>query len=169
MRSNTITIVLFLLACLHFRAETFCQEAEVRSSILRVIDKLRSEDRMHIGNPVGYAGIPETGNQYYKLYLRLKSNASNSELLQLVKDSSDIIKLYSFMILADRGDSSVRGIFLENIENASCVWIASGCTGVVNQVNHFMLSCLRPDLPASPKVFTMQEFRAYAKAIDMKL
>src|SRR6266542_934828 len=41
-----------------------------RPEINRLVDKLKKEDEVHFGYPVGYAGIPETNNKYYKLYLK---------------------------------------------------------------------------------------------------
>lgn len=168
MNAKHVTILSITISCIFLRAEAIGQDTVISSSITEIIDELRSENQLHLGNPVGYAAIPETNNKYFKLFTCLKSIATTSELLQLAKDSSNMIKLYSYLILVERSDSSVKHIFLQNIHNHSTVWVASGCTGILLQVNHFMLSRIQPGLPESMKLLTAKEYKHYRKLVGLK-
>jgi hypothetical protein len=69
---------------------------ELRPKITRLANKLKEDDEVHFGYPVGFAGKPETNNKYYKKYLKLKSKATNDELVLLTKDDSKPIVICFF-------------------------------------------------------------------------
>lgn len=116
----------------------------IRPGISRIADKLQKEDLVHFGNAVGFSARRETGNKYYKLYLKLKRKASNEELAALTKRSSKIIKIYAFAILRDRKYNELKNIFFQNASDTSWFWTAAGCTGAVDQVNSYMFRAVRP-------------------------
>lgn len=169
MNSSIFKILFVLIAYSLFWGQSLAQDSAVRTSVKKTVDALRVENQLHIGSPVGVAGIPETKNTYYKLFLKLKRNATNAELLQLIQDSSSVIKLYSYMALVERGDINVKNIFLSHIYNTTEVWAAGGCTGVVWKLNQFMLFYIRPDVPGSVSYLSKTEFDTYCKSIGLKL
>lgn len=137
---------------------------DFRPGIQRIVSKLRKETTLHLGAPVGFAGIPETNNKYYKLYQKLNSKATDTELLSLTNDNSKTIVLYSFMILYSRNYSDLKEVFLKNIKDTSDVWIAGGCTGSIARVNTFMLRQLNPAYMDSRQPYlTQEEYDKYMK------
>src|SRR4051812_33961575 len=91
----------------------------LRPMILTTVSRLTKENILHLGMPVGYAGIPETNNKYYKLYKRLKAKATDEELVILTSERSKVIVLYAFDILSSRGYSGLKDIFLNHLSDTS--------------------------------------------------
>jgi len=138
----------------------------VRPKIQRIIHRLQKDNKVHFGYAVGYDSKPETNNKYFKLYKRLKSKATNQELLELSNSKSEIITVYSFNILHSRKYEGLKMIFLKHISDTTWFWTAGGCTGFVNRINWFMLRKLRPtgDETAS-HLFTKDEYYLYCNRI----
>ena len=132
-----------LLLLIFFAAKIYAQTVELRPSIINITNKLRRENIVHFGYPVGFAGRPETNNKYYKLYLQLKNKATDDELIFLTKDTSSCIVVYSFDILLHRKSKSVRNIFFQHQSDTTFFWTAGGCTGVLDRINWFMLRRLK--------------------------
>lgn len=130
---------------------------DTRPSIQRIVTKLSKEKTLHLGAPVGFAGIPEKNNKYYKLYQKLSSKATDKELVTLTNDNSKTVVLYSFLILYSRNYSDLKQVFLKNIKDTSDVWIAGGCTGSIARVNTFMLRQLNPAYMDSRQPYLSQE------------
>lgn len=153
-------MMLFLLSC--FVVTLSAQTAEVRPRITNIVNKLRKENEVHFGYPVGFAGSPETNNKYYKLYLKLKDKATDDELVQLTNDSSKCIVVYSFDILWRRQHSSLKTIFLQHQNDTTFFWTAAGCTGMIDRINWFMLQRLNPNHNDGGKNhLTKEEFDLY--------
>src|SRR5260370_1027980 len=81
---------------------TFCstiiaqtKQYDVRPDVQNIVSALKKESTLHLGAPVGFAGIPETKNKYYKLYQKLSTEATDEELVSLTSDNSKTIVLYS--------------------------------------------------------------------------
>ena len=129
----------------------------IRPSIERIVSKLSKENRLHLGGPVGYAGVPETNNKYYKLYQKLGSKATDQELVALTKNNSKTVVLYSFLILYSRNFNRLKDIFIKNINDTSEVWIAGGCIGSLTKVNTFMLRQLNPAYMDSREPYISQD------------
>ena len=148
--------ILFLIPSL-----TVVAQVDIRPNILNIVDKLQKDNQVHFGYPVGFAGEPETNNKYYKLYKRLKSKATTDELIQLTRSKSALTKVYAFDILQSRDYGNLKSIFLDNLNDTTWYWTASGCTGFVNRVNWFMLRRLKPidSLPFTS--LTKEEFDLY--------
>ncbi|MFT3980869.1 MAG: hypothetical protein QM687_10400 [Ferruginibacter sp.] len=154
----------------------FCQKVNgqaatknIRPDIDSIISKLRKEPLLHLGLPVGYGGIPEFKNQYYKLYLQLTAKATNDELVSMANDSIKTIVLYSFLILHSRNYSGLKDIFLNHIQDESEVWIASGCTGKNVRVNAFMLNQLNPSyLDSRQPYITQEEYDKYLRELRQR-
>ena len=85
----TLTVLVLLL----FNLAVDAQSA-IRTNILNMTNKLQKGNQVHFGYPVGFAGRPETGNKYYKLYKRLKAKATTQELVELTKGKSALIVVY---------------------------------------------------------------------------
>jgi hypothetical protein len=153
---------LFLL--FFFAVTISAQTNELRASIDKLIDKLRKENQVHFGYPVGFAARPETNNKYYKLYLELKDKATDQELIALTNDTSECIVIYSFDILLQRQNPNLKNIFLQHENDTAFFWTASGCTGVIDRVNWFMLKRLKPASNSNNKNWlTKQEYDLYCK------
>ena len=153
-------MTLLLLAC--FVATLSAQTTEVRPSITNITNKLRKENQVHFGYPVGFAGTPETNNKYYKAYLKLKDKATDDELVKLTNDTSECIVVYSFDILWQRQHSSLKTIFLDHQNDTTFFWTAAGCTGMLDRINWFMLRRLSPNHnDESKKHLTKEEFDLY--------
>jgi len=153
-------MTLFLLSC--FAVTLSAQTGQVRPRITNIANKLRKENKVHFGYPVGFAGSPETNNKYYKLYLKLKDKATDDELVQLTNDSSKCIVIYSFDILWRRQYSSLKTIFLEHQNDTTFFWTAAGCTGMIDRINCFMLQRLNPNHNDGGKNhLTKEEFDLY--------
>ena len=147
----------------------FAQKSDnsLRTNIQTIVWKLKKENILHLGAPVGEAGKPETNNKYYKLYKRLAAKAVTEELVSLTNDSSRLIVLYAFNILSSRGYSGLKDIFLQHVSDTTEIWIAGGCTGAVVKVNSYMLSYLNPKYYQSSKVFlTKEEYDMYLALVD---
>jgi hypothetical protein len=151
---------LLLLVC--FAVTLSAQSSALRPSISNIVNKLRKEDEVHFGYPVGFGGTPETKNKYYKLYLKLKDKATDDELIILTKDTSECIIVYSFDILWQRQNSSLKNIFIQHHNDTTFFWTAAGCTGVLDRINWFMLRRLNPNQNnENKKYLTKEEFDLY--------
>ena len=155
-----VTVTLSFIFCLAVVGQTTVNS--MRPKIQRITSKLRHEGILHLGAPVGFAGIPETNNIYYKLYQKLNSKATDDELVMLINEESKAIVLYSFLILCSRHYSGLKEIFLQNIKDTSEVWIAGGCTGSTMRVNLFMLRQLNPAHIQQPYL-SQKEYDKYMK------
>lgn len=154
-------ITAFLLL-VFFAATLSAQTIELRPSISNIVNKLRKEKEVHFGYPVGVAGRPETNNKYYKLYLKLKYKATDNELIELTKDTSECIIVYSFDILWQRQNSGLKNIFLHHQNDTTFFWTAGGCTGVLDRINWFMLRRLKPNQNERNKnSLTKEEYDLY--------
>jgi hypothetical protein len=134
---------------------------KIRPEINKLIDKLAKEDEVHFGYPIGFSGKPETGNKYYKLYLKLKAKATNEELVSLTEHSFKPIVIYSFSILHSRGYKDIKTIFIAHLNDTSFYWTASGCTGFIERVNWFMLRKLNPGQNDNKKYLKKEEYDNY--------
>lgn len=149
-----------LLVC--FAVTLSAQTIKLRPSISNIANKLRKENEVHFGYPVGFAGRPETNNKYYKLYLKLKDKATDNELIELTKDTSECLVVYSFDILWQRQHSSLKSIFLQHQGDTTFFWTAGGCTGILDRINWFMLRRLNPkNNDGGKKHLTKEEFELY--------
>ncbi len=139
----------------------------MRAKINKLVNKLKKEDQVHFGYPVGYGGESETKNKYYKLYLKLKSKATNEELTLLTKNNFKPIVIYSFSILHSREYEDLKNIFIEHLNDTSFYWTAGGCTGFVQRVNWFMLRQLNPIIQDNSKAYlTNEEHLAYCAMFE---
>jgi len=149
-----------ILAC--FVATLSAQTNEVRPKINNIVKKLRKENEVHFGYPVGFAGKPETNNRYYKLYSNLKDKATDEELVKLTKDTSECIVVYSFDILWQRKYANLKDIFLQHQNDTTFFWTAGGCTGVLDRINWFMFRRLKPKQNEGSKNYlTKEEYDLY--------
>jgi hypothetical protein len=122
------------------------RQIDIRPKIQNIVIKLQNESTLHLGSPVGFSGIAETNNKYYKLYKKLEANSTDKELIFLTKNQHKTIVLYSFLILQTRNYPQLKDIFLTHVNDTADVWIAGGCTGTIDKVNSFMLRQLNPGL-----------------------
>src|SRR5689334_6208791 len=107
-----VLIIFFFMFCLGL-THLFGQESSfvISSRVERIVRKLSREDMLHLGAPVGYAGKPETGNRYYKTYLKLVSKASEQELVALCQSNNKLIVVYAYYALAEKGYTGLTAIF----------------------------------------------------------
>ena len=131
---------------LHFSLTVTANDGQsnIRPKVQRIVDKLQKDNMVHFGYAVGFAAKPETNNKYYKLYKRLRSKATNHELLELTNSESEIIVVYAFSILHSRNYDGVKDIFLNHVSDTRSFLTAGGCTGFADRINWFMLRRLRP-------------------------
>ena len=142
-------------------------QTTLRPKIESIVSRLKTENGLHLGAPVGYAGKPETDNKYYKLYKRLSTKAKDEELVHLTNDNSKVIVLYAFDILSSRGYPGLKDVFLDHLNDTANVWIAGGCTGVIAKVNSYMLSYLDPQFyPPGKSFLTKSEYEDYLNLVD---
>ena len=139
---SSLTLLVLVYFTLPLSAQT--NKIVLRPKIDNLVSKLRQEDEVHFGYPVGYAGRPETNNKHYKQYLKLKDQAKDEELVLLTQDTSKCIVVYSYDILWRRQYPNLKSIFLQHQNDTTFFWTASGCTGSLCRVNWFMLWKLRP-------------------------
>ena len=149
-----------LLFLLIFAETLSAQTIEVRPRINSIVNKLRKDDAVHFGYPVGFSGRPEKNNKYYKLYLKLKNKATDEELVFLTKDTSECIIAYSFDILWRRQYSNLKDIFIQHQNDTTFFWTSGGCTGFVDRVNWFMFKRLDPKRNKQ-EYLTKEEFDLY--------
>jgi hypothetical protein len=162
VRRFFVAVLLLFVLCLAVVGQT--EQNDIRPSIQRIVSKLSKETTLHLGAPVGFSGIPETNNKYYKLYQKLSSKATDKELVSLTNENSKTVVLYSFLILYSRNYSDLKQVFLKNIKDTADVWIAGGCTGSVTRVNTFMLKQLNPAYMDSRQPYlTQEEYDKYIK------
>jgi hypothetical protein len=165
MRVSSFIFICSILG-LAISVDSLGQATTIRPKINRLVDRLRKEEILHLGAPVGEAGVPETNNKYYKRYVKLGSRATDNELISLTNDSSKTIKLYAFSLLSQRENHEIKNIFLLNLGDSSEVWATGGCTGVIWKVNSFMLNQLRPDSNKSERAkFSIEEFDGYVRML----
>jgi len=135
---------------------------DISPKILRIANKLQKDEMIHFGYAVGYTGRRETNNRYFKLYNRLKSKATNKELVELTNSKSKTIVVYAFNILCSRNYDGLKNIFLDHLSDTSWFWTAGGCTGFVDRINWFMLRRLKPTSNNADKNFlTKNEYDLY--------
>lgn len=139
IRQVSPTVLVLLL----FNWAVAAQKA-IRTNVLNIANKLQDDNQVHFGYPVGFAGRLETGNKYYKLYKRLKADATTQELVELSKGKSALVVVYAFDILQERNYEGLKNIFNDHVNDTTWFWTASGCTGFVDRVNWFMLRRLKP-------------------------
>jgi hypothetical protein len=157
-----VAVALLFVFCFQVDGQT--TKDDIRPGIQKIVSKLRKETTLHLGAPVGFAGIPETNNKYYKLYQILSSKATDKELVSLTTDNSKTVVLYSFLILYSRNYSELKEVFLKNSKDTSDVWIAGGCTGSIARVNTFMLRQLNAAYMDSRQPYlTQEEYDKYIK------
>ena len=137
--TKTISIIIAFVTLSWLTVAGQQPQTTLRPTIQTIISRLKKENVLHLGAPVGFAGIPETKNKYYKLYKKLNTKATNEELVTLTHESSKVIVLYAFDILSSRGYSGLKDIFLNHVSDTTVVWMAGGCTGSVGKVNSYML------------------------------
>lgn len=101
-------------------------QSSIRATILSITNKLQKDNQIHFGYPVGFAGEPETGNKYYKLYKRLKAKATEPELVELTKAESALVVVYAFDILQERNYEGLKNIFLDHVNDTTWFWTAGG-------------------------------------------
>jgi hypothetical protein len=136
-------------------------QSSIRPNILHITNKLRKDNQVHFGYPVGFAGKLETGNKYYKLYKRLKAKVTEQELLELAKAKSALLVVYAFDILQERNYEGLKNIFLDHVNDTTWFWTAGGCTGFTDRVNWFMLSRLKPLDGTATNRLTKSEYDLY--------
>ena len=159
-----LVALLFLSSFSYSKVAGQTIQSELRPGIQRIVSKLRHEPILHLGAPVGFSGLPETKNKYYRLYQKLSLKAADNELVILTNDSSKTIVLYSFLILYSRNYGELKAVFLKNMKDTSDVWIAGGCTGSVTKVNSFMLRQLNHAFMDSMLPYmTQDEYDRYMK------
>jgi hypothetical protein len=140
---------------------TINAQVTIRTNILNIATKLQKDDYVHFGYPVGFAGIPETNNKYYKLYKKLEAKATTQELVELTKNKSALIVVYAFDILQQRNYDGLKNIFLQHVNDTAWFWTASGCTGALDRVNWFMLGRLKPIDGIAGNSLTKLEYDLY--------
>jgi hypothetical protein len=134
----------------------------IRPKIKSIADKLQKDNMVHFGYAVGFSAKPETNNKYFKLYKRLKSKATNQELVELTNSKSEVMVIYAFNILHSRNYEGLKDIFLNYVSDTTWFWTAGGCTGFVDRINWFMLRRLKPTEDNTSKNFlTKDEFDLY--------
>jgi hypothetical protein len=159
-KKPVIISTLLLMFCFTVSAQPTL--TKIRPRIQNIVSELEKEKTLHLGAPVGLGGIPETNNKYYKLYKKLKAKATDEELLSLTSDNSKTIVLYSFLVLYSRNHNGLKEVFLKNSKDTSDIWIAAGCTGVVDKVNTFMLRQLNPaNMDSRQPYLTQEEYNNY--------
>lgn len=138
---------------------------DISPKILRITNKLQKDDMVHFGYAVGYAARRETNNRYFKLYKRLKSKATNEELVELTNSKSKTIVVYAFNILCSRNYDGIKNIFVNHVNDTSWFWTAGGCTGFVDRINWFMLRRLKPTSNSTTKnLLTKNEYDLYCNS-----
>lgn len=156
------SVILFFSIFFAVTASAQTNQKFLRPSIERITNKLRKDNKVHFGYPVGFSGTPEANNKYYKLYLKLKDKATDEELALLTKDTSECIVAYSFDILWRRQYSNLKDIFFQHQNDTTFFWTAGGCTGILNRINWFMLKRLKPNQNTESKNWlTKQEYDLY--------
>ena len=138
-------------------------QSDIRNNILNITEKLQKDNQVHFGYPVGFAGKPETGNKYYKLYKRLKSKATTQELVELTNSTSTLVVVYAFDILQERNYDGLKNIFLDHVNDTTWFWTTGGCTGFIDRVNWFMLRRLKPIDGAATNGLTKFEYDSYCR------
>lgn len=160
-----------LLCSLLATVIVYAQEKQVTLSpkIEKITNKLRKGNEIHFGNPIGYSGKKERRNKYYKLYLKLKKKATIEELELLTKDTSKFILVYAFDILWHKKYQNLKEIFLEHQNDTTYFWTASGCTGIINLVNRFILERLKLINKEGVNSFiTQKEYDLYNDKLNKK-
>jgi hypothetical protein len=143
-------------------------QTNIRTNILNITNKLQKDNLVHFGYPVGFAGKPETGNKYYKLYKRLKAKATTQELVELTKSTSALVVVYACDILQERNYEGLKNIFFEHVNDTTWFWTASGCTGFIDRVNWFILKRLKPIDSAAANGLTKAEYDLYCSRFKKK-
>lgn len=156
IKRTSPTIIILLLFNL-----TVDAQSGIRNNILNITEKLQKDNQVHFGYPVGFAGKPETGNKYYKLYKRLKSKAKTQELVELTKSTSALVVVYAFDILHERNYDELKNVFLDHVNDTTWFWTAGGCTGFIDRVKWFMLRRLKPIDGAASNSLTKSEYDMY--------
>lgn len=163
-------LMMFALAfatgyCLNATGQS--SQISLRPKIQKIVNQLNKGNLLHLGEPIGYAGKPESKNKYYKLNKRLNKLASTDELVALTYDTSKVIVLYVFENLSSRKYSGLKDILLNHIKDTADVWIAVGCTGSMTKVNSYMLKCLNPKYyPKDQGFLTKTEYDNFFNLIE---
>lgn len=167
--TKIISITFAMVACcLTLSAQPL--QSSVRPKIQNIAARLKKENVLHLGAPVGITGELETRNKYYRLFQKLGAKATNDELVTLTNDKSKIIVLYAFNVLSARGYPGLKEIFLQHVNDTADFWMSGGCTGVIGKVNSHVLRLLNPEyFPDGKAPLSQMEYDKYLAMIDRKL
>lgn len=86
---------------------------------------------------VGFGGI---SSEQYGRFIKLKLNASDSELVLLTKNLNSVIKAYAFLALTEKSYSGIKQIIEEHITDRQAFRYQAGCIVETKFINEWYLN-----------------------------
>ncbi len=108
---------------------------ELREEVRVIVDSIAIENTL-MGSAIGYAGIKP---DQYKRFEKLKSIASQNELIGLTEHKNPTVRCYAFWALAE-SDFRTYDIIKAHIQDKDYVRTSFGCTRSSTTVGDFFLS-----------------------------
>jgi hypothetical protein len=112
-----LQLILFLIPI-----ATFSQLSDKVSSIFNELNTKNEIQSQHIE----YSG---NESNIYKQYRELDSIANDNEVLYMIQNGNNIIKIYMSTVLVERKSKKLSDIFSNFVKNDNEIHIHSGCTG----------------------------------------
>lgn len=91
-----------------------------------------------------FVGIAGTRSKQWDKYEKLKQEATNDELRQLVNNKNAVIRCYSFQALANRKGVDVFPILINHLNDTAYVETLQGCIGSSQTAGDYFLEVVTP-------------------------
>jgi hypothetical protein len=115
-------------------------ELDISSEIRQIINEIADEN-VYKSSAVGYSGTrPEQWNRFQ----RIKSIASEHELIQLTNHKNTAVRSYAFKALVERKSDSTFNILLKHLYDTAQLETLQGCLGSHQTVGDFFLNIVNP-------------------------
>ena len=119
-----ISLLYFLCLANIFCFATSSDNLKIPDSISSIVHEIAQSKVFEASAQVGIAGTPSQQNLRY---IQLKQLASASELAELTKNKSAIVRLYSFKALLDKNETIPSEMMTRMLNDKTVITSINGC------------------------------------------
>ncbi|MBL0359178.1 MAG: hypothetical protein IPP72_20955 [Chitinophagaceae bacterium] len=162
-----LLVVIVFVSCNHQKDLDLIDKAEMPEGLLAKMDTLNNIDPLHsitvklsADNRVygKYTGLAAVTSDQYHYYELLQKNASDSQLLELVKQSNVNLKVYALWALDGRHYNEPASLVNMNVPDCRTFQLFSGCEIDTRHINVYFLQ-------AAQNRLDKKEYELYKAAI----